>query len=288
VTLQVGTGTKAKPGPIVAVTCTGEDATDFTGCTSAAGNGLTVASGADVGAPGACVEPDSVLGQIGEGSGSPLTLFKNNEDYTVLRVAYTTNGIDFTDLGVISGANPDADVNNPSATASPLTAGGGPANSAPGSREPAELRFVGSRGSIIQYPGGAYGMFLSGAWCGDGDSDAFDQVFYTASADGLHWTTPTVVLSTDYTFSARAAQDAALADGKDVPLAVSGYYSGRVYSPAVVQNPDGTLTMVFSGYSSPKPLPADGTVLGTGSARWTVSPQDPALYRDILTVTLTP
>jgi hypothetical protein len=46
-------------------------------------------------------------------------------------------------------------------------------------------------------------------------------------------------------------------------------------------------TMVFCGYSSPKPLPADGTVLGTGSTMWTVSPQDPALHRGILTVTLT-
>jgi hypothetical protein len=61
-----------------------------------------------------------------------------------------------------------------------------------------------------------------------------------------------------------------------------------VYSPAVVQNYDGTLTMVFSGYSTPKPLPADGSVLGTGSTKWTISPQDPALYRDILTVTLKP
>jgi hypothetical protein len=131
-------------------------------------------------------------------------------------------------------------------------------------------------------------MFLSGAWCGDGDSDAFDQVFHTSSTDGWHWSAPVVVLSTDYTFSAREAQDAALAGGTDVPLAVSGYYSGRVYSPAVVQNWNGTLTMVFSGYSTPKPLPADGSVLGTGSTQWTVSPQDPALYRDILTVTLTP
>jgi hypothetical protein len=30
------------------------------------------------------------------------------------------------------------------------------------------------------------------------------------------------------------------------------------------------------------------SVLGTGSTQWTVSPADPALYRDILTVTLTP
>jgi hypothetical protein len=96
------------------------------------------------------------------------------------------------------------------------------------------------------------------------------------------------VVSTDYTFSARAAQDAALASGQDEPLGISGYYAGRAYSPAVVQNPNGTLTMVFAGYSTPKPLPAAGTVLGTAATRWTVGTEDPALYRDILTVTLTP
>ncbi len=52
-------------------------------------------------------------------------------------------------------------------------------------------------------------------------------------------------LSTDYTFSASSAQDAALAEGVDKPLGVSAYYSGRAYGPAVVQNPDGSLTMVL-------------------------------------------
>jgi hypothetical protein len=288
ITLQLGTGTKKSPGPIVAVTCTGEDATDFTGCTSAAGSGLTIAPGDTVGAADACAASPATLSQIGEGGSNPLSLYKNNEDYTALRIAYTFNGIDFTDLGTISGPDPSSDVNNPSATVSPLTAGGGPANIPPGSPEPTELRFTGSRGTIIADPRGGYTMLLSGSWCGDGDSDAFNQIFTSTSADGLHWTTPVSLISTDYTFSARIAQDAALAAGQGVPLNVSGYYSGRAYSPAAMLNPDGTLTLVFSGYGTPKPLPAAGTQLGTGSTTWTVGAQDPALYRDILTVTVQP
>jgi hypothetical protein len=35
-------------------------------------------------------------------------------------------------------------------------------------------------------------------------------------------------------------------------LGITGYYSGRVYDPTVVQNPNSTLTMVFAGYSTPK------------------------------------
>ncbi|HXW44237.1 MAG TPA: hypothetical protein VEL03_05595 [Streptosporangiaceae bacterium] len=287
-TLQLGTGTKKSPGPAVAVTCTGEDATDFTGCTSIAGNGLTLAPGDLVGAQDACTAPYSTLSQIGEGGSSPLTLFKNNEDYTVLRAAYTYNGITFTDLGILGSPDASTDINDPAATAFPTTSGGGPANVAPGSAEPTELRFVGSRGSIIANRNGSYTMFLSGAWCGDGDSDSFNQIFYSTSADGVNWSPPVSLISTDYTFSAREEQDAALAGGQDEPLGISGYYSGRTYSPAVVQNPDGTLTMVFSGYSSPKPLPKDGTALGTGTTQWVVSATDPALYRDILTVTITP
>ena len=42
-----------------------------------------------------------------------------------------------------------------------------------------EMRWVGSAGSIIDNPNGTYGLFLSGAWAADGDSDAFNQVFYS-------------------------------------------------------------------------------------------------------------
>jgi Putative Ig domain len=98
---------------------------------------------------------------------------------------------------------------------------------------------------------------------------------------------PKVVLSTDYTFSASAKQDERLAKGEDSSLEVSGYYSGRAYGPAVVQNPDGSLTMVFSGYRLPKPVTAVGTVLGTSSDHYVIGAKDPAIYRNILTLHLT-
>ncbi len=164
-------------------------------------------------------------------------------------------------------------------------------NLAPGTTDSPELRFVGTRGTIVLNPDGSIGMFDSGAWQSDGDSDAFDQIFYTSSTDGVHWSPPVVIESTDYTFSARQQQDAALAGGHDDPLGISAYFAGRAYSPTVVQNPDGTLTMIFSGYSAPKPVPVAGSVLGDGQGgapTWTVGADDPALYRSILTVTLTP
>jgi hypothetical protein len=305
------TGTKPPAGSVNLIGCNGQG-------TSAE----SVASGTDVGGPNAAVVPYSVIGQIGEGANGktsgPTTLFGNNEDYEVVRAAYTTNGVDFTDLGAISGSSSGTgvtsgsynDISNPFQQASPLSAGLGAVNSSlgspvtacggsgevscqspadltPGSTDTVELRFPGSRGTVIQNPDGSYGMFLSGAWPTDADSDAYNQTFYTSSTDGVHWTTPQVVLSTDYTFAASAAQDNALAGGSNIPLGISAYYSGRAYGPAVVQNPNGTLTMVFAGYRVPKGMPKSDQVLGTHSgAQWTIGQTDPALYRNILTMTL--
>jgi hypothetical protein len=304
-TIYLGTAANG----IQAITCSGSTSSglpsgapagsvDLTGCGGASGGTGSVAVGNWVGGPGAATVPFAVLNQIGEGnngaSKGPEKLFGNNEDLSVLRAAYTTDGVNFTDLGPISGTtsgtgNDDGsydDISNPLQQSSPSTTG--PSNLAAGSPDTTELRFVGSRGTIITNPDGSYGMFLSGAWATDGDSDAFNQIFYTTSTDGKHWSVPTVVLSTDYTFAASAAQDTALAGGTDAPLGISAYFSGRAYGPSVIQNPDGTLTMVFSGYRLPKPIENAGTVLGTkSSAPYTVGATDPALYRNILTLDLT-
>jgi hypothetical protein len=290
--------------PIQPVACTGVTAAtqsgvpsgseELTGCSGGTGK---VEEGNWVGGPNAATVPFSTLTKIGEGKDSskkgPEKLFNNNEDLTELRAAYTSNGINFTDLGAISGSTSGTgndsgeynDISNPLQTTSPSSTS--PTDLAPGSPDTTELRFVGSRGTIITNPNGSDGMFLSGSWATDGDSDAFNQIFYTSSTNGKEWSVPKVVLSTDYTFSASAAQDEALKDGIDAPLGISAYYSGRAYGPAVVQNPDGSLTMVFSGYRLPKPVESAGTVLGTNpSALYTVGGQDPALYRNILTVQL--
>jgi hypothetical protein len=290
--------------PIQEVTCTGNTPAlqtgvpngsyDLTGCSGGEGS---VKEGNWVGGPNAAIAPLSTLEKIGEGKNSPSKgpekLFANNEDYTVLRAAYTENGINFTDLGPVSGTASETgndtgeynDLSNPYQQSSPSNSE--PTSPAPGSLDMTELRFIGSRGTIITNPDGSYGMFLSGSWATDGDSDAFNQIFYTTSTNGKEWSVPKVVLSTDYSFSASREQDEALEHGEDKPLGVSAYYSGRAYGPAVVQNPDGSLTMVFSGYRIPKPVTTAGAKLGTNPlAQYVVGAKDPALYRNILTMHL--
>jgi len=246
-----------------------------------------VNAGNDVGSPGACTSPGSTLALTGEGSTKPKTLFKNNEDYTVVEAAYTTDGVNFTNIGQVNG------INNPSylGNAGDLTPVGQTGSDL--------LRYVGSRGTIVANRDGTYTMFMSGGDCNDGDSDAFEQIFYSNSTDGLNWTTPVPLLKTDQTFSSSAEQEAALATGQNVPLDSTAYYEGRAYDPTVVDNGNGTLTLSFSGYRTAKPLPAattptnngvtgaSGTPIGTNTAfQYTPGATDPALYRSILTTTI--
>ncbi|HET9172262.1 MAG TPA: hypothetical protein VFN97_22735 [Actinospica sp.] len=239
------------------VTCTGLTATSLTGCTGGTGS---VAKGSDLGAPGAAIAPYAQLALTGEGKNKPKSLYGNNEDYTVARVAYTYDGLHFTDLGQVSGLND------------------------PASNSSTELRWIGSRGTVITNPDGSYGLFLSGAYAADGDSDAFNQIFYSSSRDGIDWSAPQKLIGTDDTFSALQQQTV-----NGGALGITGYYSGRTYDPTVVQNANGTLTMVFAGYSTPKPLPVTGSVVGTNpNALYTVPAAQAAEYRTILSVTLKP
>ena len=151
------------------------------------------------------------------------------------------------------------------------------------------MRWVGSTGTIITNPDGSIGLFLNGSFAADGDSDAFNQVFYASSTDGEHWTTPVSVVSTDYTFADSVAQDNALSGGQDTPLGIHAYYSGRAYNPTIVPNGDGTLTMLFSGYRTPGSTKVGSTPIGTNpAAQYSPNPADPLLYRNILVATLTP
>ena len=273
---------------IATVTCTGAD-TDFggtgkgdelTGCTASSSglpSGTTSVSTKaeyEIGGPGACASSSAELAATGEGSAKPKTLFKNNEDYTVVRAAYTTDGVSFHDLGVVSGLNNPSYTGNAADTASVGQTGAD------------QLRWVASRGTIVPTAEGET-MFMSGADCADGDSDAFEQIFYSSSTNGIEWSQPVPLVKNDPTFAASAEQDALLGEGVDLPLGISAYYSGRAYDPNVIENPDGGLTMLFSGYRTAKPLPTAGpeaAAVGTNPYfQYKPGATDPALYRNILT-----
>jgi hypothetical protein len=286
-TYYVASNSDVSSGPS-ALSCSGASSTELMGCTSSATD--TIAAGSDVGAPGACITPGSVLQTIGEGSTKGKTLFKNNEDYAAVRIAYTTDGLTFHDV------TPPAGIQG---LASPTAQTG--------------FRWVSPGGTVIQNPDGSLGLFFSEGQCTDGDSDAFGSMEYATSTDGgLTWNNVqqipdgdtafgTGLLSTDYTYGASVYQAA----HPGTALDVSAYYEGRIYSPSVAPNYDRrgrltSLTMSFAGYRTSKPLPATtgSGVLPLGRSCETCTtaattpyipqPTDPALYRNILTVQLTP
>jgi hypothetical protein len=293
-TYYVASNGDAASGP-AAITCTGATNTptdELTGCTSSATD--SIAKGSDVGAPGSCITPGTVLQTTGEGSLKGKTLFKNNEDYAAVRMAYTTNGLTFHDVTPAAGIQ-----------------GLGSSTAQTG------IRWVSPGGTVVQNPDGSLGLFFSEGQCSDGDSDAFGSMEYATSADGgLTWqhvqqipdgdhAFGTGVLSTDYTYGASVYQ----AQHPGTALDVSAYYEGRVYSPSVVPHYSHhgwhraqltSLTMTFAGYRTSKPLPATtgSGVLPLGRSCETCTtpaatpyipqPTDPALYRNILTVQLTP
>jgi hypothetical protein len=316
----------------------------FTGCkitgdmtVSGAAGGTTTSFGTNtmIAAPGAALEQPDQLQQTGEGKAASKAsnadkLYSNNEDLSVLRAAWTTDGVNFYSSGLeggglISGSDTSSvasttgstgmcasdtsytDLSNPDTLCNPQN-GSGLVDlneyAATGSSDATEMRWPGSGGSIIYNPTtGEDELFLSGAWAGDGDSDAFNQVYYATSTNGLDWTVPKTVVSTDYSFSASEEQDAALLGGTDTAVGIGAYYSGRAYGPAVVPNPvGGGFWMVFAGYNVPKGAGTAGSVLNpaavsgvtaqyvgpgqSSGAAWTVGSggngDDPAMYRNIL------
>lgn len=169
-----------------------------------------------------------------------------NDDITYLRLAQTTDGIHFTDLGALQGLNDPTDV----------TAFG--------------TRWVATAGTILKLQGGKYGLFYSGGGCIDGDSDAFHYIGYAESRDLFHWTVlnginnPIVSTST-YTinvdskglpvFPPSTTPSTPITVPAETPVAggTMGWYWGRVYAPSATLYGDHDLTVIFAGYHTAKP-----------------------------------
>jgi hypothetical protein len=192
---------------------------------------------------------------------------KANHDVTAVRVATTTDGINFTDVGAATG------LNNPTTVA--LNG----------------IRYLGS-GSIIRLSDGRFGMFFGAGNCLDNDSDGFHFIGYaetvnpvTQPSDLLSWHVvnglDNPILSTDRVTdpsgprpypsnppvvnvagadALTAAQVAPFTPPTVVPPLVtppggynSNFFSGRVYDPQPLFTDERTLTIVFAGYNTPQP-----------------------------------
>jgi hypothetical protein len=203
------------------------------------------------GTAGACptdVTSTATLAQLGK---SP------NQDKPEMHLAHTSDGLSFTDDGSIS--IPGIDNTDPR-----MTYDG--------------TRFIGPRGSLVQYIDGTYGLFFSGGNCGDGDSDAYHYVGYAHSPDAVHWVVDNGMSNP------LVGVDYANMGTTDVQ---HHHYTGRVYSPTVTLSLDGSsATLIFSGYNTPQPLPSTKKKFGVPVANYQPTVTQTADYRALMVTTI--
>jgi len=166
-----------------------------------------------------------------------------NDDITSLRLATTTDGVNFTDLGPLKGLNDPTTVS--------LTG----------------TRWLATAGTIIQLAGGGYGLLFSGGNCIDADSDSFHYIGYAESPDLINWTVinglnnpiasvfPATVPvdSTGVPSAAAGAQAVTIPAQAAVVGNTIGWFAGRVYAPSAARLDSQDITVIFAGYHTQKP-----------------------------------
>jgi hypothetical protein len=149
-----------------------------------------------------------------------------NTDYVTVRLATTTDGVNFTDRGPVKGLNDQADTS--------LTG----------------TRYIASRGTLIRLPDNRYGLFFSGGNCLDADSDAFHYIGYAESRDLRHWK---VINGLDNPIA--SVQNTNVTDpGTNIPanpplIPTQVWFQQRVYTPNAIINNDKQVSLIFAGYS---------------------------------------
>jgi len=164
-----------------------------------------------------------------------------NDDITYLRLAQTTDGIHFTDLGPLQGLN---DITTVSATGT---------------------RWLATAGTILKLGGGRYGLLFSGGGCIDGDSDAFHYIGYAESTDLIHWQVINginnpVVSTMPFTMTVDS-NGLPVTTGTTITVPATpsiagntmGWFAGRVYAPSGTLFDRQDVTVIFAGYHTPKP-----------------------------------
>jgi hypothetical protein len=158
-----------------------------------------------------------------------------NHDLVTIRLATTTDGINFTDLGAVSGLNDPTTVSYTG------------------------IRYTAPNGTMLDLGGGRYGLFFAGGNCMDADSDGFHMIGYAESSDLTHWTVLNGVNNPIVSIEPKTFAFTAGATPTTVPAVTpvvgdaKSWFAGRVYAPQATLNGDNTITLTFSGYGVQSP-----------------------------------
>ncbi len=154
-----------------------------------------------------------------------------NHDVSTVRLATTSNGINFTDLGPVTGLNDSTTVSYTG------------------------IRYVSPNGGLVPLPGGKWGLFFGAGNCIDADSDSFHAIAYAESSNLTSWTVYNGINNPIASRPTATFTDQATGSPVTVPAttpvvgATQAWFAGRVYAPNAIVNSTGTgVSLVFDGY----------------------------------------
>jgi hypothetical protein len=161
---------------------------------------------------------------------------KTNHDISNVRMASTTDGVNFTDLGIVQGLNETTTVDYN------------------------KTRWISPRGTLIDIngDGSLWGLYFSGGNCLDGDSDAFHYIGYAESSDKVHWVVyndiNSPIASINPITTANQAGGATVTIPSHSPLIpTQGWFAERLYAPTATRVDATHLSMTFAGYGVQTP-----------------------------------
>jgi len=154
-----------------------------------------------------------------------------NHDISTVRLASTTNGVNFTDLGPVTGLNDSTTVSY------------------------AGIRYVSPNGGLVPLPGGKWGLFFGAGNCIDADSDSFHAIAYAESSNLTSWTVYNginnpIASRPTATFTDQATSGLLTVPGTPPVVGTTApWYAGRIYAPNAIVNATGTgVSLIFDGY----------------------------------------
>ncbi len=182
-----------------------------------------------------------------------------NDDVEVVRIATTTNFVNFTDITpfntpAYSNTGPNAPIQMVNGLSDPSTT------------SYSGIRWVSGNGTLIKLSNGNWGLFFGGGNCLDGDSDAFHAIMYAESngSDLTNWTVlnginnPIASIATVSNVSdPQSGQQVTIPSSTPLVCQVAActnntlpWFSGRIYAPQAIVTSTGTVSLVFAGYNA--------------------------------------
>ncbi len=161
---------------------------------------------------------------------------KKNHDISNVRLATTTDGVTFTDLGIVAGLNDPTTVDYNG------------------------TRWISPRGTLLDIngDGSVWGLYFSGGNCLDGDSDAFHYIGYAESTDMKNWTVYNDINHPIASINAITTTNQAGGATVTIPASppvfpTQAWFAERLYAPTAVQIDATHLSMTFAGYGVQTP-----------------------------------